>query len=208
MPADPAQPPRRRGRPPQYDRATALEAAIALFSQHGYSGTSIDALADAMGMTKPSVYNAFGDKQAVYRLALEHFVDGMNAALGEALERDAPLADALTAFYLGAIEVYFSLQPARGCFVFCTAPVEALEYPHVGTLVAGVLETLDRRLAARFARAIAAGELDRACDENACAKSAQAILHSLAIRARAGESRRSLERFARHAARLLAGATA
>ena len=208
MSADPAQPVRRRGRPPKYNRETALDAAITLFSQHGYSGTSIDALADAMGMTKPSVYNAFGDKQSVYRLALEHFVDGMNAKLGVALERDAPLADALAAFYLGAIEVYFSLRPARGCFVFCTAPVEALEYPHVGTLVADVLEALDARLAERFRRAIDAGELDAGCDATACAKSAQAILHSLAIRARAGESRRSLERFARHAAHLLALAPA
>ena len=56
---------KQRGRPKLYDANTALEAAGAVFWSKGFSGTSLDDLSTAMGMNRPSIYRAFGDKEAV-----------------------------------------------------------------------------------------------------------------------------------------------
>jgi AcrR family transcriptional regulator len=63
-----------RGRPKKYDPQTALQAAGGVFWAQGFSGTSLDDLSAAMGMNRPSIYRAFGDKEAVYRLALAQWL--------------------------------------------------------------------------------------------------------------------------------------
>ena len=62
-----------RGRPRQFDELTALDTALRLFWRHGYEGTPISRLAQAMGLTVPSVYNAFGNKESLFMKAVEHY---------------------------------------------------------------------------------------------------------------------------------------
>ena len=62
-------------RPRQFDETAALEAAIRCFWSRGYEATSVRDLADAMGITGPSLYNAFGDKRALYLKAIDHYVE-------------------------------------------------------------------------------------------------------------------------------------
>lgn len=64
---------RQRGRPRTFDRAAALQAAMQLFWRHGYEGTSIADLTGAMGVTPPTLYAAFGSKEALYREVLAHY---------------------------------------------------------------------------------------------------------------------------------------
>lgn len=64
---------RARGRPATFDRAAALEAVIPIFWRHGYDGTSIAMLTEALGVTAPTVYSAFGSKEALYREALKAY---------------------------------------------------------------------------------------------------------------------------------------
>jgi AcrR family transcriptional regulator len=71
---------RARGRPRQYDEESALQAAGQVFWTKGFSATSLDDLSVAMGMNRPSIYGAFGDKEALYRRALMQFCEGMEAA--------------------------------------------------------------------------------------------------------------------------------
>ena len=59
-------PPKRMGRPRTYDRDTALEQARQVFWDAGYASSSLDALGAAMAMSRPSLYGAFGDKEALY----------------------------------------------------------------------------------------------------------------------------------------------
>lgn len=62
-------------RPREFDEVTALEAAIECFWQRGYEATSVRDLAKRMGLSAPSLYNAYGDKHALYKRALEHYLD-------------------------------------------------------------------------------------------------------------------------------------
>src|ERR1700677_3548464 len=95
---------RARGRPRDYDPEIALTRAMDLFWASGYAATSLDDLSGAMGMNRPSIYAAFGDKEALYRQALDHYQTGVRAAIKEALAEERPLRQALGDFYERAIE--------------------------------------------------------------------------------------------------------
>lgn len=193
----------RRGRPRQYDRAQALGRAIETFHRRGFSGTSLDDLAAATGMNRPSLYNAFGNKQALYREALKEFTTRLSRTLEELLFDEPDLSRALDGFYSAALDEYFARKTAHGCFVFCTAPAEAAAHPEVAADVRAVLAEVDRTLARRFERARHDRQIPPTTDSTQAGKLAQAVLHSIALRARAGESRRSLARFARLAVQSL-----
>ncbi len=185
-----------RGRPRKFDEQQALQQATGVFWTNGYTGASLDDLSEAMGINRPSLYNAFGDKESIYRKAFQTAVQQMEAESGKKLGHK-DLKSALTGFYDAAIDVYFSMDPPVGCFVFCTAPVEVINHPGFREDVYGVIKHLDRVLAERFREAIEAGDLDKEADPVQSAKLAQAVLHSIALRARAGDSKASLKKLAR-----------
>jgi len=190
---------RPRGRPREYDRDDALSNAMNVFAQKGFAATSLDDLASATGMNRPSLYNAFGDKESFYRETLAHFVEGLRREVGRTVVDEPDLASALTGFYKGALDEYFSTRPSPGCFFFCTAPVEAMMHPDVQNDMCALMGELDNLLEAKFAEAQRAGCFPSDADTRAAAQVAQGVLHSLAIRARAGESKASLLRMARYA---------
>lgn len=187
---------KRRGRPPAYDAETALTRAMEAFWDAGYAATSLDELAAATGMNRPSLYGAFGDKRALYLKTLEHYAAG--GQLRAALAPDDTLREALTRVYGLAIALYLSgKEGARGCFLIGTATTEAVKSPEVRAALAGQLGELDDIFEARIRAARAAGELAPDADPAALAKLAAAVLHSLALRSRAGDGRAALEAIAK-----------
>src|SRR5882672_6717304 len=87
--------PSRRGRPRGYDPEAALAHAMAAFWDAGYAATSLDDLAAATGMNRPSLYGAFGDKRALYRQAIAAYRANARQKLAAALTDDVPLPEAL-----------------------------------------------------------------------------------------------------------------
>jgi TetR/AcrR family transcriptional regulator, copper-responsive repressor len=198
--------PRRRGRPRAYDPETALERAIEAFWRKGYSGTSLDDLSAATGMSRPSLYAAFGDKRALYLKALDHYWRRGFAAMREALAYDRPLPEALMGVYGRALSMYFSHRgPPRGCFAIGTAATEAVEDPAIRAVFAGGLLGLDERFEARIRAARRRGEIAADADPATAAMLASATLHTIAIRARAGTPRAELQELARKAVEVICG---
>jgi TetR/AcrR family transcriptional regulator, copper-responsive repressor len=184
---------RKRGRPPAYDRDTALARAMNLFWKRGYAATSLDDLSRAMDMNRPSIYAAFGDKQALYRQALDQYRTGVRAALKVVLDEKKPLHDALQDFYERAIDMYLSGESSgRGCFIISTALTEAVENPELRTSLAEGFRGLDRVLSARIALGKERGEVGTDANPEELAKVASAMLYLLAIQARTGATRKSL----------------
>ncbi|MFT4064597.1 TetR/AcrR family transcriptional regulator [Paraburkholderia sp.] len=197
---------RPRGRPRNYDSRQALNDARDAFWHGGYSGTSLDALSEATGMNRPSLYGAFGDKHALYLDTLDRYVEVGRNAMETALHGDRPLADALLAVYDGALALY--LPPGevpRGCFLIGTAVVESRADAEVRGKLASGLATFDAAFERRLQRAQAEGELDASANPALLAKVASAILHSLALRSRAGDSRDSLRATAQAGVALICG---
>jgi AcrR family transcriptional regulator len=196
-----------RGRPRAYDPQTALQQALGVFWNTGYSGASLDSIATAAGMNRPSLYAAFGDKHALYIKALDQYWDTAHAAMQAALtDSSLTLAQALSGFYEGQLAIYFSGdgQP-RGCFAIGTATTEAVEDPEIRNVLSARLSQLDAGLEARLQTAIETGELKPDSDLAALAVIASSLLHSISIRARAGKSREELTAIVRNAVSVICG---
>lgn len=193
--------PRRRGRPRTHDPESALRGVIPAFWTGGYDATSLDALAQAAGMNRPSLYAALGDKRAMYLAALTRMREVVLRSAAEALDSHDDLGAALRAFYRSAIETYMvgEGEARRGCLVVCTATTASYDDPEIAAAVREMVEGIEKLLAARFRRAGTANPASRA-------RIAGSVVHSLAVRARARVPRRDLDRIVADAVALLAAA--
>jgi AcrR family transcriptional regulator len=196
----------RRGRPRAYDPQAALSRATDAFWKSGYSGTSLDDIASATGMNRPSLYAAFGDKQKLYLKALAHYTELRHAEIREALASERPLPEALMSVYEAALSIYFSgdARP-RGCLVVGTAVTEAVGDSKVRSNLAEGILAFDADFEARFQRSRKNGELKRDADPATLAALATATMHTIAIRARAGTPRSELRELARKAVSVICG---
>ncbi|MBE1163009.1 TetR/AcrR family transcriptional regulator [Dyella sp. 7MK23] len=195
-----------RGRPRAYDPETALRAAAQAFWKAGYAGTSLDDIAAATGMNRPSLRAAFGDKHDIYIKALSDYWERKFAAMRQAFGHGGSVADTLMSVYDASLAIYFSGdEQVLGCFVVGTAITEAPNDPEIQRLTAEGFRTLDADFEALFKRARAAGELSRDADPKALALLAVATMHSMAVRARAGSSRSELRKLAQKAVSVICG---
>jgi len=143
-------------------------------------------------MKRPSMYNAFGDKQTIYRMALARFVSQLDVAVEATLLSEPNLKLGLINFYEGALRIYCSTDPAPGCMMMCTAPAETFAHPQIRADLKALIERIDHALERRIEQAQRDGDYPADEDCHLAAKMLQATLHSFALRARAGESFKSL----------------
>jgi AcrR family transcriptional regulator len=102
------------GRPRTFDVDEALDIALKVFWRKGYEGTSIDDLTKAMGINRPSLYCAFGNKEELFRKALDRYAEGPGALYREAL--DEPTARGVAERLLGGVaEALGDPRNPRGC---------------------------------------------------------------------------------------------
>lgn len=187
---------RPRGRPPAFDKDLVAERIVDTFWTRGYAATSLDHLSEATGLHRPSLYAAFGDKKQMYRKSLQLFADQLRAEVARTLSENE-VKNALAAFYRAAIDVYTGGKDGpRGCLFVCTTAVESAADDELRRDLAEVLKEIDRALISRFKVAQQAGQLPAGKEPRLLGTMAGAVLHSLAVRARAGESRASLRRLA------------
>ena len=187
---------RSRGRPRAFDRDKALDAAMRLFWQKGFAATSISDLTDAMGIGSPSLYAAYGSKEALYAEALRRFTE-LGVPLVWAPLEEGPTARQAVEAYLLAVAANFPVtsdKPA-GCMVTLSA-VGQEGCETLGELVASYRREGMRRLEARLSRAVAEGELPPGTDTAALARFFLAVQQGMAIQARDGASRAELESIA------------
>lgn len=194
---------RARGRPREYDEGSALQAAGQVFWTKGFSATSLDDLASAMGMNRPSIYRAFGDKEAVYRKALMQFCQGMEAAFERTMLAEDDIGKALTSFYREALATYTSGEQPRGCMVMSTAVAAAACHPEIQAVLLTTIRGLDEKMTMRLQQASEAGQLGSSSDIVGRALIAQSLLHSLSLRARAGETQSQLRRMIKSGVRMI-----
>jgi TetR/AcrR family transcriptional regulator, copper-responsive repressor len=199
-------PPRRRGRPRSFDEEAVLDAVTELFWTKGFAAASLDELAAAAGVNRPSLYAALGDKKAMFLKALERFEAGLAAAMARTLHPSVPLGKGLLGFYRASLDLYTSGSSPRGCLILSAAAPEAAVHADVRGRVQAVLSRIDDAFAARFAAAMGREATD--AEVKARAALASALLHSLATRTRAGEPRQQLDQMVADAVILLADPSA
>lgn len=190
---------RPRGRPRAFDRDAALGAAGQRFRTQGFAGTSLDDLAEATGVNRPSLYAAFGDKRALYLAALERTETWLQGSFDGLLRADLPLRDVVERMLRFSIDVYLSGDTGpSGCIALNTAPVEAVSDPEIRDALRRVLALEDRMVEAILTQAGSPAP-------QAHTAIVTGLLHSLSIRARAGETKEAMTRLAVDCADLVAG---
>jgi AcrR family transcriptional regulator len=174
------------------------------FCDGGFSGTSLDDLSARTEMNRPSLYAAFGDKQALYLKTLESYRARRRTQLAAALGAGRPLRDALRALYDRMLDIFLEGdRGARGCYLVGTAATEAVGNPQVREMLAGNLREIDEVFRAAFSAAQDRGELGPEADPKALAMLASAVVHTLALRARAGQPPAILKAVADSAVKLI-----
>ena len=105
------------GRKRSFCKEQALDKAMRVFWENGYAGTSIAHLTSALGINKPSLYAAFGNKEQLFAAAMEHY---MHEYAAQNLDRltnppEAPLRERLSAYLSGIIDVICDCESPKGC---------------------------------------------------------------------------------------------
>jgi len=199
MRTDTKTPGKGRGRPRKFDEALVLRCAMERFRTLGYSNTSLDDLAQATGVNRPSLYATFGDKKALYLagLARTHAaVDARFRALYEALY---PPEKMLKALFLGSLEGFLTGEDGpAGCIAVNTAATEAVVDPDIRAALAAFVALQDGWIEKLMMQAGSA-------DPRGDGEIASSVIHSLSTRARAGTPREDLIRIAKKATALLLG---
>ncbi|MCF3932026.1 TetR/AcrR family transcriptional regulator [Acuticoccus sp. M5D2P5] len=185
---------RGRGRPRAFDREVALDEAMRLFWRKGYEATSISDLTAAMGIGSPSLYAAFGSKDALYAEALRHYGEIYDAVVWGKFQ-SAPTAREAIRHYLLDSAVAFTGglgDNPRGCMV-TLASVGRDDHPELAELMRTSRAMTIERLTARLRPAVASGELPAGTDILALARFLQSVQGGMSILARDGASRAELE---------------
>jgi AcrR family transcriptional regulator len=177
------------------------------FWDAGFSGTSLDDLSTRMGMNRPSLYAAFGDKQSLYLKTLESYRASRCADIARALGPGRPLRDALRYFYHVMIDRFLAGERGpRGCYLVGTAVTEAVENPQVRKMLVESVREIDEAFRAVFSAAQARGELGDQADPRALAMFASSVIYTAALRARAGQPRAVLRELTDSAVKLICSA--
>jgi len=186
--------PKPRGRPRTFDRQAALDTAVRLFWKHGYEGTSIADLTDAMGITPPTLYAAFGSKEQLYREALASYLSPERQGALQAL--DAAPAYRLIEDYLRRSAISFT-DPAgpTGCMVQTAVLTCAAENEAAQSAAADARATGFAVLVALLERAIQRGELPVDTNAVALARFYSAIVQGMSVQAIDGATAAELNSF-------------
>lgn len=188
-------PTRPRGRPRAFDRVAALEQATRLFWVKGYEATSIADLTQAMGIGSPSLYAAFGSKEALFAEALQHYAETNEHLVWAAFQSADTARAAVMAFLMdsaAALTGCVVVDLPRGCMVTLSS-VGSEGYAALGEVVRNARGVTLERLERRVAQAVKNGEIAATADLHALARFVQTVQAGMSILARDGASRSELE---------------
>ena len=193
-PSPPSPATRPRGRPRTFDRDEAVQTSLRLFSERGYQGTSIADLVAAIGISPPSLYAAFGSKEALFREALSAYADGRGAFVAQAFETDLPLQQQLQRLLQNAAAAF--TPPSREGPPGCPISTDLVQHSPDDAEVAAHVEALrDRRrqlIARRIEAAKKRGEVPATTNAKALARHVAAVITGMAQQARDGARRADL----------------
>jgi AcrR family transcriptional regulator len=174
-----------KGRPREFCVDQALAGALRVFWRNGYEGASMAELTAEMGITKPSLYAAFGNKEALFHKALDLYEREKLAYMTSALE--APTARAVAERLLrGSLEMQVSTCDPKGCLGVISSVACAAEAEPIKAEVVKRRASSEAALIRRFEQAKAAGELPDGLEAEALARYLFAIMQGLAIQGGSG----------------------
>lgn len=184
-----------KGRPREFDTDEALNRALIVFWRKGYEGASLPDLTEAMGISRPSLYAAFGNKEALFRKALDRYTEGPASYIREALSK-SDAKDVFESLLRGAADSLTHPRHPRGCLMVhgaltCADACESVRKELMARRADG--ETLIRK---RFDRARAEGDLPLGANPTDLARYVMTVIQGMSVQAAGGATRKELRRVA------------
>jgi AcrR family transcriptional regulator len=181
-----------RGRPRGFDRDAALRQAMTVFWEKGYEGASMSDLTAAMGINSPSLYAAFGSKEALFREAADLY--GCNNGVWRDFDNAATARDAVATLLRASAKGLSDTNHPRGCMIVLAG---------IGSASPAICDDLRERreasveaLRSRLAQARRDGEIGAGADVRAIAQFYSTVQQGMSLQARDGASRRALQQIA------------
>lgn len=166
----------------QFEPEQALSSAMSAFWRHGYEATSMEDLMDCMGIGRASIYNAFGNKRALFLSALDHYVRNGGALQGVRLP-DSPRLAIVTAFRT-IVERAVTGESCDGCLVVNTALELAPHDDEIAQIVNGIFVQQEALFRTFLERAMACGEVPQTLDPSRTAQTLLALSIAVLVLAR------------------------
>ncbi|MEW8436634.1 MAG: TetR/AcrR family transcriptional regulator [Candidatus Thiodiazotropha taylori] len=185
------------GRKRSFDKSEALDKAMRLFWENGYSGTSVSDLTQQLGINKPSLYAAFGNKEKLFQSALERYMACYAAPLLEQLTKtdEEPLAQRIRHYMSNIIELVSDKTSPKGClFVKSSCEAGGTGVPEEVTQALQSMG-LDTRqvLTSLFEQEQSRGRLPDTAEPNVMADYLMSVLYGISVLARQGRSKDELK---------------
>jgi AcrR family transcriptional regulator len=184
-----------KGRPREFDTDQALDRALEIFWRKGYEGASLAELTEAMGINRPSLYAAFGNKEALFRRALDRYADGPAAYTRAAL--NAPTAREVAERLLtGAADALTDPCHPPGCLGVMGALTCGEAADSIREELCMRRASFERQLSQRLERAKAEADLPAGTDCADLARLVMTITQGMSVQAASGATRNDLRKVA------------
>ena len=191
------------GRLKAFDEDRVIDAAADCFWARGYQATSVRDLADSMGIGSASLYNAYGDKRALFIRSLERYANRSMRERIARVEAIHPPQAAIHAFLAEIIDRSLRDPDCKGCLLVNSALDVAPHDAEIGRMVAGYFDEIRDFFRRNLKAARAAGEISRTVDADEASAHFLGVLLGIRVLARTGARRKLLESVARPALDLL-----
>jgi AcrR family transcriptional regulator len=180
------------GRQREFNVDEALDAALCVFWRKGYEGASYTDLTQAIGVERPALYSAFGNKEALFLRALDRYYERYLAFIPAALE--LPTSREVAAHILrGAVELNTRYPDRKGCLGIHGALAGSDDAEPIRRALIDARAIGEASLRDRFERAKKEGDLPPTANSAALAAFVLAVVHGMAVQAKADFSREALE---------------
>jgi AcrR family transcriptional regulator len=190
------------GRPISFDKDAALEAAMLLFWQRGFEGTSMADLTQAMGLNPSSIYAAFGDKHSLFSVAVKRYLNTRAQYATEALE-EPTLEKVIRALFDNTVAFLTTPGHPPTCMTLAGAMGCSVDAAPARDLMTAVRRQNEAALKERFLQARKNGELSKDINVDDYTRYLSSILAGLSIQAANGSTKAELKRTAQMALRHL-----
>jgi AcrR family transcriptional regulator len=190
------------GRPISFDKDVAIEAAMLLFWERGYEGTSMADLTQAMGLNPSSIYAAFGDKHELFQLAVKRYMEMRAQYAVKALE-EPTLEKFIRALFLNTVEFLTTPGHPPTCMTLAGAVGCSLSATPARDLMTEIRKQNQAAIKERLLAARKNGELSKEISVDDYARYLSTIIAGLSIQAANGSTKVELKRTAQMALRHL-----
>jgi len=182
---------RPRGRPTNFDHEEALEKALHVFWARGYEGASMAELTDALGINKPSIYAAFGNKEELFRKALARYTSGPAAFVREAM-KEPTVRQVVEKFLLLAVDFFSDRSTPNGCMIVQAALTGGQGSSEIQQELIAYRKNFETSFRERFDLAKEQGDLPQHVNTKQLAKYIATIHQGMSVQATSGATREEL----------------